>query len=140
MVKFTAKDEAITVFCGDIFQFEGHNMGSFDCVFDHGSVGSFHSSERSKYVEIMKTFMKPGGRMLLSVFDYKQSEHPTIPFAVTEEEVVGLFKESFDPPRVLEEIDADRTADIFHMYNRVLLFPVKTFSHFSWKIYLLVKQ
>ena len=140
MQQFTATDKAITVYCGDYFAFEGHDLDLFDRIFDHGSIGSFLGEKRTKYVEIVNSFLKPGGRMLLSAFDYDHSEHPSIPFAVTEEEVDTLYKNSFSHPKVLKEFDAERTDEIFAMRKKEdMIFPVWTFSRFSWKVYLLIK-
>ena len=76
------------------------NLGGVDCIFDHGSIGSFDFTdtvERTMYAELMNSFTKPGGRIVLSFFDYEHSEHPTVPFAVTEEEVTTLYKEHLAP-------------------------------------------
>ena len=108
--------------------------------FDHGAIGCFDFEEekRTTYAKIIRQFTNPGGRILLSTFDYEHSEHPTIPFAVTEEEIVSLYKGQFEHPQLLAELDHVKTAETFDLYaqgpNR---FPVWTFSRFSWKILLL---
>ena len=78
MLKYTAKDEAIIVYCGNFFAFEGHNLGLFDCVFDNGSIVSVDIDKREKYADIINSLTRPGGRILLSVFDYRHSEHPKV--------------------------------------------------------------
>ena len=134
---YTANDKAITIYCGDLFGFKDDNLGGFDCVVDHGSIGSFDFTKvpRETYASLINSFTKPNGRILMSTFDYEHSEHPAIPFAVTEEEVVTLYREHFQPPQLLQEFNADEYSSIF----RGTLFRVQALSRFSWKLFLLVK-
>ena len=78
----------------------------------------------------MTAFTKPGGRMLLSICDYDYSEHPFPPFAVTQEEVISLYSSSFEIPKILQELDASKTAEIFELAPDGV-FPVITFSRMS---------
>ena len=134
---FTANDKDITIYCANIFSFENENLGGFDCICDHGSIGSI--DEKAKYANIMSAFTKPGGRMLLSIFDFDYSEHPG-PFAVTQEDVISLYGKSFEIPKVLQELDASATAEIFEITSPNSIFPVLTFSRMSWKFLLLIKK
>ena len=142
MTVFTVKGKKITLYCGDIFAFKEDNLGGFDCVFDHASIGSFDFTKvkRSTYAELIASFTRPRGRVLLSIFDYDHSEHPTLPFAVTEYEVKSLYKEHFEPPQLLHEVDATKMEELCKMDHTYTLFPVWNFSYFSWKILLLVKH
>ena len=139
---YKAKEKAVTIYCGDFFAFKQHKLGPFDCVFDHGALGCFdfqmEASSRSAYAEIINSFTKPGGRILLSIFDYEHSEHPTIPFAVTETEVGVLYQKHFKL-QLLQELNGKQTMDAFKFPHDTLL-PISTLSRFSWKILLLVKQ
>ena len=136
---FTANDKDITIYCANIFSFEYENLGGFDCICDHGSIGSINKDDRAKYANVIGTFTKPGGRMLLSIFDYDYSEHPFPPFAVTQEEVTSLYSSSFEIPEVLQELDASKTAEIYELTPDGV-FPVMTFSRMSWKFLFLIKQ
>ena len=136
---FTANDKDITIYCANIFSFENENLGGFDCICDHASIGCFIKDEKAKYVNIMAAFAKPGGRMLLSIFDYDYSEHPFPPFAVTQEEVISLYSSNFEIPKILQELDASKTAEIFELAPDGV-FPVTTFSRMSWKILFLIKR
>ena len=138
---YKAKDKAVTVYCGDFFAFKEHNLGPFDCVFDHGAIGcfEFQMSERPMYAKIINSVTKPGTRVLQSIFDYEHTEHPMVPFALTEAELVTLYKENFDI-QLLQEFDAQEFVDAFRFPSGSERFPVLTFSHFSWKILLLVKN
>jgi len=140
--KYKAKKKEVIIYCGDFFAFKQHKLGPFDCVFDHGALGCFdfqiEANLRTTYTEIINSFTKPGGRILLSIFDYEHSEHPTIPFAVTEAEVGVLYQKHFNL-QLLQELDAKQAMDAFK-FPHDTLFPVFSLSHFSWKIILLVKK
>ena len=143
VTKYKAKEKEVTMYCGDFFAFKQHKLGPFDCVLDHGSLGSFdvQVEPRTTYAEIINSFIKPGGRMLLSVFDYEQAEHPTMPFAVTEAEVGVLYKNSFEL-QLLQEFDRKKTKDLFKSSENTFISAscLLSLSRFSWKIFLLVKQ
>ena len=136
---FTANEKDITIYCANIFSFENENLGGFDCICDHASIGALSKDDHAKYANIMTAFTKPGGRMLLSIFDYDYSEHPFPPFAVTQKEVTSLYSSSFEIPKVLQELDASKTAEIFELAPDGV-FPVITFSRMSWKFLLLIKR
>ena len=142
MPVYTANDKTVIIYCGDLFAFKEDNLGGFNCIFDHGSIGSFDFTDvkRTMYAELMSSFTRPGGRNLLSFFDYEHSEHPTVPFAVTEEEVTTLYKDHFKPPQLLHEFDATKTINLFDIKEGRTLFPVWTLSRFSWKVVLLIKH
>ena len=99
---------------------------------------SFEPTLRTTYAEIINSFTKTGVRILLSIFDYEHSEHPTIPFAGTEAEVGVLYQKHFKR-QLLQELNAKQTMDAFK-FPHDTLFPISTLSRFSWKILLLVKQ
>ena len=134
---YQAKEKLITIYCADIFAFKNHKgIGLFDCILDHGSIGMFYA-DRAMYAAIIKSFIKPGGRVLLSIFDYVHSEHPTIPFAVTEEEVISTFKDTFKTITLAKELDAKAMAKVFHLESPDCYFPVLTLSRLFWKIILM---
>jgi len=138
---YKVKDKAVTVYCGDFFAFKEHNMGPFDCVFDHGALAcfSFQAGERLAYAEIINSVTKPGGRIPQSIFDYEHTEHPMVPFALTEAELVILYEEDFDI-KLLQEFNAQEFVDVFKFPSETDRFPVMSFSYFSWKILLLAKK
>ena len=143
MTVYTANDKSITIYSGDIFAFKDDNLGGFDCIFDHGSIGSFEPTKvkRTTYAQLISSFTKPGGRVLLSFFDYDHSEHPTYPFAITEDEVTTLYIDDFNSPKLLDEIDATKAVDLFGQRERQdVSFPIWTLNRFSWKIVLLTKK
>ena len=54
----TAHDKSITIYCGDLFAFKEDNLGGFDCIFDHGSIGSFDFTQGRS-----QDFRKEGARL-----------------------------------------------------------------------------
>ena len=112
-------------------------------MLDHGSLGSFDVpvEPRNTYAEIINSFTKPGGRMLLSILDYEHTEHPAIPFAVTEEEVGVLYEKSFEL-QLLQEFDRKKLTDVLKSSEQTILSAscLLSLSRFAWKILLLVKQ
>ena len=136
---FTANEKDITIYCANIFSFENESLGGFDCIWDHGSIGCISKDDTAKYANIMAAFTKPRGRVLLSIFEYDYSEHPSIPFAVTQDEVISLYGKSFEIPKVLQELDASKTTEILKL-TPDNIFRVMTFSRMSWKLLFLIKQ
>ena len=141
--KYKAKEKAVTIYCGDFFAFKQHRLDPFDCVFDHGSLGSFdvQVEPRTTYAEIINSFTKTGGRILLSIFDYEQAERPTMPFAVTEAEVGVLYEKCFKL-QLLQEFDSKKMTDVFKSSEHTFLSAscLLSLSRFAWKILLLVKH
>ena len=143
VMMYSANDRYITIYCGDFFAFKHDNLGGFDCIFDHGAIGCFDFTEikRTTYAEMINLFTRPGGRVLLSTFDYEHSERPIVPFAVTEDEIRAIYKDYFKSPRLLAEMDAAKAADTFNLrVQGPIQFQVWTLSRFSWKLFLLEKQ
>ena len=92
-----------------------------------------------KHAGLMNSFVKANGRILPSIFEYDHSEHPALPFAVTEDETVNLYIQGeLSSPRIgIQEFTAKEFYDTFH--TPADLFPVLALSQFSWKLFLLVK-
>ena len=142
---FTAREKPLTIYGGDFFLFQQEKLvpSSFDCVFDHGAIGCFECSKekRQAYAKIVSSLTKPRGKLLFSYFDYIHSEHPSVPFAITEEEVCELYRDSFEPPELLQSIDAETSIRYFGLKDDGnCLFPIWELSHFEWKIVILEKN
>ncbi|XP_064403795.1 thiopurine S-methyltransferase-like [Halichondria panicea] len=140
---YSAKNKDITLYCCDILLFN-RLAGSFDLVIDHGSIGCVECKQekRSSYAKIITSFLKPGGRIIFSFFDYIHSEHPSIPYAVTEDEVRLMYSEdSFKPLTLLQEIDVKEAMELFSVKEEDdVHFPLWELSRYSWKIVLLTKK
>ena len=61
--------------------------------------------------------------MLLSVFDYEQAKHPTMPFAVTEAEVGVLYKNYYFELQLLQEFDSKKMKDLFKSSEQTFFSP-----------------
>ena len=142
---FTGKEKPLTLYCGDFFLFQRENvtLTSFDCVFDHGAIGCFECSKekRQAYAKIISSLTKPRGKLLFSFFDYIHSEHPSVPFAITEEEVCELYRDSFEPPKLQQSVDAETSIKYFGLKkDEKCIFPIWELSRYEWKIVILEKN
>ncbi len=82
--------------------------------------------------------MKPGGRIIFSFFDYIHSEHPSIPYAVTEDEVRLMYnKDSFKHLTLLQDIGVKEAMEFVGVKEgENIHFPLWEMSRYSWKIVL----
>ena len=137
---YSAKDKKITLYCCDIFLFN-RLAGIFDLVIDHGSIGCVECKQekRAYYANIITSLLKPGGRIIFSFFDYIHSEHPSIPYAVTEDEVRLMYnKDSFKPLTLLQDIGVKEFFGVKE--GEDIDFPLWELSRYSWKIVLTTKK
>ena len=137
----------VTIYCSDLFSLKDHeSIGKFDCIWDHGSVGSFHPDkpQRAAYVAVCDSMLKPGGKILLSTFDYDQSEHPMVPFACSQHDVHDMYGEveangyTYAIQTVLQ-LNKDQCMK-FPMLTTGGNFQIGKFSRFSWNFYLITKK
>ena len=140
-------DVPVTIYCADLFSLKGHSsIGKFDCIWDHGSVGSFHpeKSQRADYVAVCDSMLKPGGKILLSTFDYEQSEHAAFPFACSERDVHEMYgavkadKYTYKVQTVLQ-LNKDQCMKIT-LFTTGENFQIGKLSRFSWNFYLITKK
>lgn len=75
----------------DYFTVTRKQVGSFKRAWDRGSLVAIPPAMREDYVRILDSLMEPGGRILLSTFDYDQTKAPGPPFAANVTEVQRLF-------------------------------------------------
>ena len=136
---YSAKNNKITLYCCDILLFN-RLAGSFDLVIDHGSIGCVECKQekRAYYASIVTSLLKPGGRIIFSFFDYIHSEHPSIPYAVTEDEVRLMYnKDSFKHLTLLQDIGVKEAMEFVGVKEgENIHFPLWEMSRYSWKIVL----
>lgn len=98
-VVYKATEAVITIYCCDFLTVRGDAIGTFDCIWDSGSICSFRESQRPAYAATIRSLLKPDGHYLLSVFSYEESpdasdghdHHAIMPHVVK-----ALFGEWFD--------------------------------------------
>lgn len=95
----------LEIWQGDIFNLPAD--GSFDAIWDRAATVALPPDLRRRYATTLAKALKPGGTMLLCVFDYPQAERAGPPFAVPPEEVDALYAASFHIQRLARPTDAD---------------------------------
>lgn len=85
--------EGLEIWQGDIFDLPGD--ASFDAIWDRAATVALPPDLRRRYAATLATAVPAGAPMLLSVFDYPQSERNGPPFSVPPEEVHALYGSSF---------------------------------------------
>jgi len=71
-------------------------LGSFDLIFDRGCYHGVRRIDAAGYVRTVKSFIRPGGNVLIIAGNANQPEPHSGPPRVTETELVSDFAEAFD--------------------------------------------
>jgi thiopurine S-methyltransferase len=96
--------EGVRVLCGDFFDLQAADMAQVKAVYDRASLVALPPGMRERYAEHLAGILPTGTRVLLITFDYPQEQMSGPPFAVSEEEVVRLYRDYADI-RVLARLD-----------------------------------
>jgi len=91
---FISSDDKMHLYCADLFKFSKEIEGTFDAVWDRGSLVALNREDVKEYVKIIKSLLKPGGRCLLEIFEYDVTKvvgHPP-PHPMLESEVRQLYE------------------------------------------------
>lgn len=99
MDRYRARDRAITLYCGDFFEFENE---PFNAVFDRGSLVAIPRVARPHYAAHLDSLMHHDGFRLLVTLEYDQVRVAGPPFAVMPDEVRQYWP---DLQRVTEHDD-----------------------------------
>ncbi|XP_035825696.1 probable thiopurine S-methyltransferase isoform X2 [Aplysia californica] len=99
-----SSDNKIHLYLGDMLNFSPDVEGTFEAVWDRASLVALNREDVSKYVSIIKSLLKPGGRCLLEVMDYDVSimedlgdlsTRPPPPHPMYEAELKQLYEPEF---------------------------------------------
>lgn len=67
--------------------------GSFDAIFDRGSLVAIHPSLREDYVDVIRKLIRPGGRVLLVVIERTEgNKERGPPYSFSEAQVRALYE------------------------------------------------
>ena len=135
---YTAKNVPITVYCCDFFSMSSDTLGQFDCIWDNGSVGSFHESQRPDYVCIMRMLLKSKGKMLLANFNYKLAGPLKPPYPLTREEVKEMYSTDFNVVLAQSE-GIDEFIRCYGDHER-REFPIHKMTNFLWDFHLITPK
>lgn len=105
---YSATDRNIKIYVGDVFNFASTYTGSFDCAWECNAIVALNVEDRERYANLLATLIKTGGKILMTTWEFDQSERKTHPFSVPHGTVRELFRQNFDAD-LIESIDATGT-------------------------------
>ncbi|WP_063659705.1 thiopurine S-methyltransferase [Aliivibrio fischeri] len=80
--------DEFTIYSGDYFVAP---IEAADLIYDRAALVALPKEMREEYVQVLRSRLKEGGRILLVTLDYDQNEMAGPPFSVPENEVKALF-------------------------------------------------
>lgn len=97
---FERSDGKIKLYNGDMLQFSPEFEGTFDAMWERGSLIILPPTDVNKYVEVLKRLLKPGGRILLESIEFDkdtidsstQDLLPFPPFPYFLKDITDLFE------------------------------------------------
>ena len=96
----------------DIFTLDRQFAQSFDYVLEHTCFCAISPEKRSQYVEVVKSILRPGGKLIALFYTHNRPDGP--PFGVKPQEVLNYFTAAdFEPIvfRVAKDSIARRQGD-----------------------------
>ena len=94
LTRFAVDD--IDIYCGDIFELTGSELGQVDAVYDRAALVALPADMRQRYAEHLAAITS-GARQLLIAYEYNQSQQDGPPFAVSADEVRRLYGRYYEP-------------------------------------------
>jgi thiopurine S-methyltransferase len=83
--------DGIHILCGDFFDLGKNDLAEVKVVYDRASLVALPPEMRERYARHLAAILPPATQILLLTFDYRQSEMPGPPFAVSAGEVESLY-------------------------------------------------
>ena len=105
-----------------MFSLQPAELGPFDAIWECNAIVSINIEDRARYAELLKSFLKPDGRILMTTYNYEQKLRPDRPFDTPPEVIQPLFP-SFNM-EVIETVDMRNTGIIKVLKLPWLLRPV----------------
>ncbi|RUS78681.1 hypothetical protein EGW08_013569 [Elysia chlorotica] len=106
-----SRDSMIKIYGGDMLQFSTTVEGTFDAIWDRGSLVALDREDVPGYAKILTDVLNKGGRILVEVMEYtnqslsvlEESARPPPPHAMFEPQMRDLF----EPQCTVEKVDHD---------------------------------
>lgn len=95
-VVYKATERNITIYRGDLFDFNVGICGKFDAIWDRGSYVAVNVDQRTAYTDLIFTLMRPDAKLLLETFSYDGSKYAGPPHRVTEDHMKETFGRLFN--------------------------------------------
>ena len=91
---YTSAQRNIKIAVGSIYDCTVQSLGTsqFDGIWDCSAIVAVNPEDRTKYVDILISLLKPKGKILLSTYDYDQSIRTKFPHSFPERLVRSLFE------------------------------------------------
>ena len=99
-----------------MFKLKAGELGPFDAIWESNAIVSVNVEDRVPYAELLKSFLKPSGRILMATWNYEQKLRMDRPFSTPPELIQGLFP-SFNM-EVVEKVDMTQS-----WFNKLFNFP-----------------
>jgi len=105
---FKSTDGRIQIHVGDLFAFSSKTLGSFDAVYDRGSLVAINISDRDRYASLIKSLLRPKFSYFLSAVEYQPTEYFSgPPCSLSLDQIKALFDDIAEPCLIAEEVDED---------------------------------
>lgn len=88
----------------DIFELSADLFGQFDYAIEHTCFCALPPEQRSDYVRLVQTLLKPGGELLAIFFTHQRPGGP--PFGIQPDEIRALFRDRFEILSLTEAIES----------------------------------
>lgn len=92
---YQAKEKKLKCFAGDFYKITPELVGMFEAIWDINAFGAAEVKDRPKYISTLESVLKPGGRILLSNWQYGKVERDRPPFSLTSALVKELYQDKF---------------------------------------------
>jgi len=87
--------KGVDILCGDFFHLEPVHVEGVSLVYDRAALVALPQLMRPDYAAVLKSLLPAAPQMLICV-DYPQQQMQGPPFAVGEEEVLGLYEDAYE--------------------------------------------
>ena len=94
-IVYQATDRKLKFIVGDFYNVTPEVTETFEAIWDHNAFGAVYPTDRKQYISLLITLLKPGGRILLSNWEYGENKRDKAPFSLSAELIKSLFEESF---------------------------------------------
>ncbi len=88
--------EDLDIYCGDIFDLTGSELGRIDAVYDRAALVALPATMRQRYADHLAA-VTGRARQLLVAYEYDQSLQDGPPFAVGADEIRRLYSPHYEP-------------------------------------------
>jgi thiopurine S-methyltransferase len=94
LTRFAVED--LDIYCGDIFDLTGSELGRIDAVYDRAALVALPATMRQRYADHLAA-VTGSARQLLVAYEYDQSLQDGPPFAVSADEIRRLYGTHYEP-------------------------------------------